>query len=262
MKILGNRVGSRRKSDRTFRSRQLLQSGLVLLAVLGGGLGRAVDAQAADREPASSGDEYSFKWLDPDKKIYVLQNRRFLKANHLSLSALGGPGLSNSYRTSLNVSGRAAWFFSEAFGVEGFYTQGFNSENNTFYALKRSAPNALPVVREVRGQAGALLVFAPWYAKINVFNQILYFDWYFNAGAGVLTSALDTRSSSSASPTYQTESRTALYVGTGHLFHVSDSWDVRWDFQGAFYRAPVYQTAGEETWFPNYQLGLGVGVRL
>src|SRR3954465_6960282 len=55
-------------------------------------------ATVADRPPArtvdpapQADDEYSFNWLDPDKKIYVLQNRRYLKAERAELSVLVGP---------------------------------------------------------------------------------------------------------------------------------------------------------------------------
>ena len=48
--------------------------------------------------------EYDFSWLDPDKKIYVIQNRKYLKAKRALVSVLGGLGLSNPYRTTYNVS--------------------------------------------------------------------------------------------------------------------------------------------------------------
>ena len=50
---------------------------IIFLASLGGvptGLARA------DASPNSSDEEYNFKWLDPDKKVYVLQNRKYRKA--------------------------------------------------------------------------------------------------------------------------------------------------------------------------------------
>ena len=39
-------------------------------------------AQAADD------DEYNFSWLDPDKKIYVLQNRKYRKAGRVMFSGM------------------------------------------------------------------------------------------------------------------------------------------------------------------------------
>lgn len=207
-------------------------------------------------------DEYSFKWLDPDKKIYVLQNRKYLKANHLMLSALLGPGLSNSYRDTAGLSFRGSYYFTEWLGIEGFYTAGFNSENKTFEALKRTAVTTLPIVREIRGQTGVMLQYVPWYAKINVFNSILYFDWYFNGGVGTLRTALDTRPNTASPATYTEENLTSYFLGTGHMFHLSQVFTVRLDLTGAYYRAPILGNSGESTWFSNYLFGFGLGLKL
>ncbi|MBC7693337.1 MAG: hypothetical protein H7222_16350, partial [Methylotenera sp.] len=91
--------------------------------------GTANGAQAAGRQlagmsgdaPAKS-DEYDFSWLDPEKKIYVLQNRRYLKANHIMLSAMIGSASSNPYRNAQSFEGRATYFINEAFAIEAFYT--------------------------------------------------------------------------------------------------------------------------------------------
>jgi len=45
---------------------------------------------------SSDDDEYNFNWLDPEKKIYVLQNRKFLKGGHVLLSVTGGGWLFES----------------------------------------------------------------------------------------------------------------------------------------------------------------------
>lgn len=205
---------------------------------------------------------YSFRWLDPDKKIYVLQNRKFLKADRPLVSLMGGVGVSNTYRSTKNLDPRVAYYWSEAFGVEAFFTVTSNSENNAYQALKNASPAALPVVREIRSQLGVLLHWAPWYAKINLFNQILYFDWYFTGGVGSVRSELDTNSISGNPPNFVGDDRFAFFVGTGHQYHLSQSWIARLDFMGAFYRAPLFGTSGENSWFSNYNFNLGIGYRL
>ncbi len=219
-------------------------------------------AEAATPSPApSDDDEYNFSWLDPEKKIYVLQNRRYQKAKKLLLSATVGPGFSNPYRSSLNVDPRLAYYFSESWGFEVFYTLTFNSENSVFKALQ-GATATLPVVREVRSQLGAQLHWVPWYAKINVFNRILYFDWYFAGGAGSINVARDIRANAQAAEgPYADEQYFAAYLSTGHYYHLSESLVVRMDITGAFYRAPIV-VGGEQGWFPNYNFGLGVGLKL
>ena len=54
---------------------------LVIFAMLWMLLIATTWAEAADVPVDNSGNDYSFRWLDPDKKIYVLQNRKFTKAN-------------------------------------------------------------------------------------------------------------------------------------------------------------------------------------
>ncbi|OFZ21506.1 MAG: hypothetical protein A2X94_08955 [Bdellovibrionales bacterium GWB1_55_8] len=216
----------------------------------------------AASESKSGSDEYSFNWLDPDKKIYVLQNRRYSKANRLLVSAMGGMGASNPYRTSTVLEPRVAYYVSDSIGFEAFYSMSSNRENATFEALQLSAPNALPVVREVRSQAGLLAHWVPWYAKINVFNQILYFDWYFSGGIGTMQTALDTRTVAGSAAQFVDQNLSAFFAGTGHQYHLSQSWTVRLDFMGAFYRSPLMGTTGPSTWFSNYNFGVGLGYRL
>jgi outer membrane beta-barrel protein len=218
---------------------------------------------SAAANSSSSDDEYSFQWLDPDKKIYVLQNRKFLKANHAMLSVLGGVGLSSPYRDSFSFEGRLSYHFTEMFGLEFFYSTLFNRENGTYEALKASAGvGVLPIVREITSQMGVLFQYVPWYAKINVFNTILHFDWYFSAGAGTLGTQLDQRSSISAAPNYTKENLFSAFIGTGHQFHLSRELDFRLDFSGAFYRAPLLGTTGASSWFSNYTFGIGLGYRI
>jgi outer membrane beta-barrel protein len=216
----------------------------------------------ADAAEGDGTDEYSFNWLDPEKKIYVLQNRRYLKGGRLFLSATVGPGLSNPYRTTLQIDPRAAFYFNETFGLEVFYTLFSNKENSTFEALKKAATNTLPVVREIKAQYGALLHYVPWYAKINVFNNILYFDWYFSGGIGQVSSDLDTRSNASAEPVYVKQDFMGLFLGTGHQYHLSNNFSVRLDFTGAFYQAPIFGDEGDKSVYSNYTFGIGLGIRL
>lgn len=214
--------------------------------------------------PSSGSEEYSFNWLDPDKKIYVLQNRKFTKTNHALLSVMVGPGLSNSYRNTLSIDPRLAFYLNETWGLEFFYQKVSNGNNNTFENLldASSSTSALPVVREIRSQVGGLLHYVPWYAKINVFNNILYFDWYFSAGAGQIQSALDIRGNKTQAANFVDENLFAIYAGTGHQFHLSQMFVFRMDFTGAFYSAPSAGSSGTNTWFSNYTFGLGLGLKL
>jgi outer membrane beta-barrel protein len=214
-------------------------------------------------EPDSSpqaGDEYNFKWLDPDKKIYVLQNRRYQKAGRVTLSLSGGPDFGNAYRTSWSISPKISYFFSEQFGVEFFYTKTGNTQNNTYNALVNTGASVLPVIREISSQYGGIFYWSPWYAKINVFNSILYFDWLFGAGIAGINSNLIAVSSSSTTTT--TSNLTSFLWTTGQQFYLSERFIARWDLTGSYYSAPVYGTSGSSSLFSDYSVMLGIGVRL
>ena len=244
------------------------------LAIVAGAWAEAAetvqDTATVERGPASSGDsagtntndEYNFNWLDTDKKIYVLQNRKYLKANHVLLSLMTGPGWSNPYRSVWNIDPRIAYYVSESFGLEVFYKYTMNSVNSTAQALNDAAPNKFPVVREIQSQLGLLVHWVPWYAKINVFNQILYFDWYFSAGAGTLQSQIGSQTLVNGPTTYTPDSRGVFYLGTGHQFYINNSLVVRLDVTGGYYRAPIGGTTGDSGWFSNYDFGFGLGLRL
>lgn len=205
-----------------------------------------------DRDP-----EFNFSWLDTDKKIYVLQNRRYLKANHILLSGMVGVGLSNPYRDVVGIDPRLAYYWSEAFGLEVFYSIFGNSVNSTSKALSQTIPNASPVTRELRSQLGAVLHWAPWYAKINVFNQILYFDWYFTAGLAQMSMLTHPAAGADF-----TETPVAFLLGTGHQYHVSQNWIVRWDLTASIYSGKVLGNTGDNAFFSNFNFVAGLGYRL
>ena len=117
-------------------------------------------------------------------------------------------------------------------------------------------------MREVTSQLGGLVHWSPWYAKINVFNQILYFDWYFTAGAGMINARLDTRTNPNQASVFVKEDYIAGFVGTGHQYHLSKTWAVRLDFMGGFYRAEFDVASGAKTWFSNFNFNAGVACRL
>lgn len=238
-----------------------IRIGLTLLAIVWLTLMAASWADAADN-PRETNDDYSFSWLDPEKRIYVLQNRRYAKAHKLMLSLLSGVGVSNPYRTTYNLDPRVAFYFSEAFGIETFYTQTSNKSNTTFNQLQDASPTTWPLVREVRSQMGVTAQWVPWYAKINVFNKILYLDWYFSAGVGTMQTALETRTTAKGASSFTDQSFTAWYFGTGHHYYLNDSFSVRLDFLGAAYRAPVAPTSSTNAWYSNYNFDIGLGWRI
>lgn len=223
----------------------------------------ALSAVVSISAPALAQDqEFQFNWLDPDKRVYVLQNRRYRKAGHALAWAMGGFGLSQPYRSINLLEPRLSFYISEAFGLEVMFSTYWTNKNNTFRNLETSSPSAIPQVREFRNQWVGLVHWAPWYAKINVFNSLLYLDWIVQAGAGKVSTEVDTRTVVANPSVFVAQDVTAFFLGTGHLIHISDRWLARWDLMAMFYQAPLFETSGANTWFTHFNFNIGVGFKL
>ncbi len=230
-----------------------------ILLVLMAALWLSVVAASWSEAAEDPDNEYNFSWLDPDKKVSVLQNRKFRKANRALLSLNLGIADTNAYRKSTAIDPRLAYYFSEAWGVEVFYSIFSNSKNSTAEALETTSVS--PGIIEIKNQVGVLLHWVPWYAKINVFNTILHFDWYFTGGVGSMNADL-IPGNQNAGFAQTTKSLTAYYIGTGHLFHVSDKFKVRIDFRNAFFQAPQRAVTGSDIFFNSMTFQLGLGMML
>lgn len=221
--------------------------------------------EAEDRAEAGedlpSGDE-RFQWLDPSKTIYVLQNRKFKKDGHGQISVGIGPGFSQAYRDTWHIDGRLTYWLSESFGLEGMFNYVLNNRNAIADALAQAAPSTMPRIRETRWDAALMLQWVPWYAKINVFNAILHFDWYFQIGGGYLVTQLDTNQVAANPSVWLDQNFFAGFWGTGLRFHASESVAVRLDLTGALYQAPLYGNSGANTFFAITNFALGLGLKL
>jgi outer membrane beta-barrel protein len=242
--------------------------GLLIQSMAVGAL--ASSSQAATSAPqaaSSSDDDYNFSWLDPEKKIYVLQNRKYRKAGGAHLYVMGGTALAETYRTAFQVQPRLATWFNEDFGFEAFYTARFSSPNNAYKALMQaSGGGTTPLIREIKSQFGILFNWAPWYAKINVFDTVMYFDWYFSLGAGSMSTEIGPKTKDDNPSLWQSENLFAVYLGTGQIFHVSEVFKVRLDFLGHFYSAPIFpgiaNAPADKSIFSSFTFSLGVGFKL
>ena len=151
--------------------------------------------------------------------------------------------MGDTYRTVYQVQPRLAYWFNEDFGIEAFYSDRFNKTNGAYNVLNQAINSdgvtKSPYIREVTSNVGILFNWAPWYAKINVFNSILYFDWYFSIGAGELYTQIGPKTidDPTAGPSWKQENLFAVYLGTGQIFHLDEHWKVRLDFLGHFYSA-------------------------
>jgi outer membrane beta-barrel protein len=213
-------------------------------------------AHAADDAAVEADEDYNFSWLDPDKKVYVVQNRKYRKATRASLYVGGGLGLSNPFKSGYLGTVKPGFWVKEWLGLEGVGSFIKNTDSDTLVALRQRS-TALPFVREVRSYFGGQATFAPFYAKLNLFNKIIYFDWLFFVGGGVVNTANDLNTVSNAAPNIKTESSFGLFYGTGMNFFLSKHFSVRFDLQGINYGATG--AIGENKRFNNFDFTLGAG---
>jgi len=206
---------------------------------------------------AAEDSAYNFSWLDPDKKIYVLQNRKYRKKNRFSLSALGGFTTSSSFIESTVIQGRIGYFFSEAWGIELVYSFNDGEENDSAKAVRQDA-NAIPFYRQIESYYGGMLVWSPFYGKVNTFNKVVHFDWVVGLGAAIVNDEHNRNSILvNSDQSLTSESHTGPMGGTGLRFYLSQTFSIRLDLTGVYYSART-GSAQNKRYYSNYDVTLGI----
>jgi outer membrane beta-barrel protein len=213
---------------------------------------------------ASEKSVYEFSWLDKDKEIYVLQNRRFRKVDKLYVGGTGVKTISGAFVDSYGGTVRAGYFFREDWGIEGVFGKNSGSKNATAKGVEDQQAQAF--YRKVDSYMGAMAMWSPFYSKINTFNKVFYYDWMFGLGVASVK-ILDNRSefnSVSSSTLTSTNSIGGMW-NTGLRIYMSDSWSLRIDFTGIHAKPAKENVKNDEgnsvttnSLFSSYDLGLGL----
>lgn len=208
---------------------------------------------------------YNFSWLDQDKEIYVLQNRKFRKDGKLYVGGTAAYNLSQDFLDAYGGTLRAGYFFSEDWGIELVYGKNSSTENDTAKGVKEQG--TVPFYRQIDSFMGAMMMWSPFYSKINTFNKVFYFDWMFGAGIGSI-STKDNRNKFIPGATENaltTESNIGALWNTGFRFYINESWSLRLDLTGQTYKAEKTKkqqnataTTKASKVINNYDLGLGL----
>lgn len=212
---------------------------------------------------AAEGDTYNFSWLDPDKEVYVLQNRKYRKNGRVYANLGGGLTTSGAFVSAKNLQGRVGYFFKEEFGFEFLYSANSGTENATAKSVRNEGSSgSVPFRRIVDNYYGAMLLWSPFYSKINTFNTVVYVDWIFGLGYSSLTETNNRdefiSGATSATPTQETHA--GLMWQAAMKFYLNESFDVRVNLATVHYKAPKASVAtAEEAWNTNYDLSLTLG---
>jgi outer membrane beta-barrel protein len=242
----------------------LFRAPIFLMLLLGFAVSPTAKAAMEDDQPPPSydadRDEYDFSWLDPEKKIYVVQNRKYTKKQRLEIALNGGLGIGEPYRDRNVFLPRAFFYFNESWGISFLSGFNYNRENETFKELK-SVSSVVPTVRDIKNFYGGSVVWLPFYAKINMFNKIFYVDWHFEAGLGQANTEIDLNTNSLAQPRIDSSSHIYGSWGTGMKFFITRSFAARLDYLAVYYKAATGRggaIGAEEETFDNHYLTLGL----
>lgn len=209
---------------------------------------------------------YNFSWLDKDKEVYVLQNRKFRKDGRLYVGGTGAKTLSGAFIDSYGGTIRGGYFFREDWGLELVYGKSSGSENDTAKGVKEQG--TVPFYRKIDTYVGGMLMWSPFYSKINTFNRIFYFDWMFGLGAASIRTLDNRNKFDTTAPNFNeltAETTMGLLWNTGFRFYLNESWSLRLDITGLNYKAAktkkatgAASTSKSDILFGSYDLGLGL----
>ncbi len=214
---------------------------------------------------ADSDLTYNFSWLDPDKEVFVLQNRRFRKAGRLHLNAGAGITTSGAFVDSTTIQIRGGFFFKEEWGAEFIYAKNSGKENTTAETLRNNGgAGSIPFRRIVDNYMGGMILWAPFYSKLNTFNSIIYLDWIIGLGYAKLeeTNNKDEFLTGAISLDPITESHNGPMWNLGTKFFINDRFNLRLDLTTIHYKATTASNGADEesSWNTNYDLAVSFGI--
>lgn len=183
---------------------------------------------------ASESSVYDFSWLDKDKEVYVLQNRKFRKNKRLYVGGLVGRQVNGAFINSNEASVHGGFFFREDWGFEVSYTLASGSTNATHDAVNEQGA-AVAFYRKIDTSVSAMALWAPFYAKINTFNKIFYYDWMFGAGLANVTTLDNRNEFDQASPDSDKlteETNTGLTWMSNFRFYITNNWSAELRVEG------------------------------
>ncbi len=218
---------------------------------------------------ASESSLYDFSWLDKDKEVYVLQNRKFFKKGTMNLAVGAGMTLSGAFVDAQAVQGRIGFYPLENWGIELVFSANRGEENDNAKAVRlNGGAGSVPFRRITKDYFGGMIQWAPFYAKVNTFNKVLYVDWYLGLGIAKLEEENNRLEipppNDDKTPTKEVHN--GILWGTGLRVFITKRWHARLDLTGIHYTATkateVKDNGTGKSYYNNYDLALSVGVSI
>lgn len=212
---------------------------------------------------ASEKSTYNFSWLDPDKEVYVLQNRKYRKAGRFHVGIGGLKTLGQPFVDAYALQGRGGFFLFEEWGMELLYSKNYGDENAIFQSVKNPGGSGSTPFRRITDEyVGGMVLWSPFYAKVNTFNKIIYVDWIIGIGAAQLTETNNREAFDDQSNAQEIqEKHLGVMWGMGLKFYINRYFSIKADLLGIHYRARralTTATVDDLDWYDNYDLGASI----
>ncbi len=213
------------------------------------------------RAESSEDSLYDFLWLDPDKSVYVLQNKTYKKAGTFFGEINGLMVVGDEFVDGLGGALKVGYYFNETFGVAASYTQYENSFSENWDNVKRVS-SVEPFVRQFNSVTTLELLYTPFYGKVNTFNKIYYFDWGFGVGLAQIDaeSNLNSVFLDDTPTTFGNENFTGLIYKTDFKFHINRSFYLNLELRNISYSGennPNDKSAKELQTHTDFLFGIG-----
>ena len=223
---------------------------------------------------SSEEDLYEFSWLDKDKEVYVLQNRKYRKDDSFYFSGGGGLTTSGAFVNAFTLQAKTGYFFKEDWGIEFLFSKNFGKENEIAELIKNpnGVAGSVPFRVFVKSYLGGQILWSPFYSKINTFNKIIYVDWMFGVGGAFLNESNNRNITSANLNDFSQGNRSisddsqdvkdshfAFMWSTGLQFYINKDFYIKVDMLATHFKTITQTSSGNTIMYNNYDVGLNFG---
>lgn len=196
-------------------------------AYVPGAQNQSIDANE-DRVEAQNNKLTDFSGLSklqPFREISVIQKRFLPKTGRFQFTGAFTTITNNPWFMTAGVSLKAAYYLSEAWGVEGTYTTLSSSQRQSAKELHDNNGVSADSFGFPKNYIGVDVKYTPFYGKMSWLNtKIIPFEHYFTGGGG--NTSVSTGGSGFT-----------IHAGTGQNFALSKRFSVNWDVSVMNYSA-------------------------
>ncbi|MBT4792814.1 MAG: hypothetical protein HON90_14660 [Halobacteriovoraceae bacterium] len=178
---------------------------------------------------------YDFKWLDEGEKVYVIQNKEYVKARSIGLDLSIIDSNSSPYQDTSGFSLALAYYFTETWSIDLTYKMYNNSDSADLTNLLNINVNTTqtkPLIRKINAAKLIHINWIPFYGKINTFNKIFFFDWGLGLGFGQFDTSgnYETFDKKNLSITFKDEVDTGFNLRSFAKFYIGQSMTMGFEY--------------------------------